>query len=508
MHIDLSTVVLNWKEFRDLQLAFLRASTPDSEIPSGCAAHSSEIHFKAFRHYYELLRVIWAIWAVPMGVAIILAVGLYGRNFWRWDQGWRGIFAALALAVLQACVWLSALPAVGVLHMDDVLCRQSRYSDKPSEPVSCQTKLRDNAVAFRLLKHLERIDTQTPGALTEAQRTELRKAIAARDLTLDQGMLSAMNELSLSLLWHTVIIGTAVILALGAAAWRHVRARYPKRPPENVKLPRLIINRVNLGFLALLGIVNVALCLLWIKEPFINRFGTLGGLLTKDSTTMVELPAEVVQVIILAGSAIVMLSQLPLISKAFGGVQHIMQDLIDHQYRLNVGFSGMLNPADKSQPVRRQRIDKRMDAVISRFVAEKGYDGVVFLAHSQGTVIVFDYLRSSELALRQRPFVLTAGAPVSALYEYYFNEYGNVSRMMTEMKLQPLRWTNFYRTDDPIAGPISGPISWSLPEPARAKAPAFANVAMGPGGHLAYWQEKVVCDEVMRMLDQASVGVH
>jgi N-acetyl sugar amidotransferase len=34
LHIDLSTLVLNWKEFRELQLAFLRASTPDSEIPS------------------------------------------------------------------------------------------------------------------------------------------------------------------------------------------------------------------------------------------------------------------------------------------------------------------------------------------------------------------------------------------------------------------------------------------------------------------------------------------
>jgi len=34
LHIDLSTTVLNWKEFRELQLAFLRASTPDSEIPS------------------------------------------------------------------------------------------------------------------------------------------------------------------------------------------------------------------------------------------------------------------------------------------------------------------------------------------------------------------------------------------------------------------------------------------------------------------------------------------
>lgn len=32
--IDLYTKVLNWDEFRDLQLAFLRASTPDSEIPT------------------------------------------------------------------------------------------------------------------------------------------------------------------------------------------------------------------------------------------------------------------------------------------------------------------------------------------------------------------------------------------------------------------------------------------------------------------------------------------
>jgi N-acetyl sugar amidotransferase len=32
--IDLYTEVLDWEEFRDLQLAFLRASTPDSEIPT------------------------------------------------------------------------------------------------------------------------------------------------------------------------------------------------------------------------------------------------------------------------------------------------------------------------------------------------------------------------------------------------------------------------------------------------------------------------------------------
>ncbi len=41
LRIDLNTVVLNWKEFRELQLAFLRASTPDSEIPSDHAIVAS-----------------------------------------------------------------------------------------------------------------------------------------------------------------------------------------------------------------------------------------------------------------------------------------------------------------------------------------------------------------------------------------------------------------------------------------------------------------------------------
>jgi hypothetical protein len=34
LNIDLVTHVLDWEEFRDLQTAFLKASTPDSEIPS------------------------------------------------------------------------------------------------------------------------------------------------------------------------------------------------------------------------------------------------------------------------------------------------------------------------------------------------------------------------------------------------------------------------------------------------------------------------------------------
>lgn len=44
LHIDLHTHVIDWEEFKELQLAFLRASTPDSEIPSDHAIFASMHH--------------------------------------------------------------------------------------------------------------------------------------------------------------------------------------------------------------------------------------------------------------------------------------------------------------------------------------------------------------------------------------------------------------------------------------------------------------------------------
>jgi N-acetyl sugar amidotransferase len=40
LDIDLYTHVIDWEEFKDLQLSFLKSSTPDSEIPSDHAIYS------------------------------------------------------------------------------------------------------------------------------------------------------------------------------------------------------------------------------------------------------------------------------------------------------------------------------------------------------------------------------------------------------------------------------------------------------------------------------------
>jgi hypothetical protein len=44
MDIDLHTEVLDWEEFKDIQLSFLRASTPDAEVPSDHAIFASLYH--------------------------------------------------------------------------------------------------------------------------------------------------------------------------------------------------------------------------------------------------------------------------------------------------------------------------------------------------------------------------------------------------------------------------------------------------------------------------------
>jgi N-acetyl sugar amidotransferase len=56
LDIDLYTHVIDWEEFKDLQLSFLRASTPDSEIPSDHAINA------LLHQIAEKKRIKYIIW--------------------------------------------------------------------------------------------------------------------------------------------------------------------------------------------------------------------------------------------------------------------------------------------------------------------------------------------------------------------------------------------------------------------------------------------------------------
>ena len=44
LHVDLFTIVADWEEFKDLQVSFLKSSTPDADIPTDYAIYSVLYH--------------------------------------------------------------------------------------------------------------------------------------------------------------------------------------------------------------------------------------------------------------------------------------------------------------------------------------------------------------------------------------------------------------------------------------------------------------------------------
>ncbi len=56
LNIDLETLVIDWEEFKDIQLAFLRAGVPDCEIPSDHAIVAS-VHQVAAQH--RIKHTVW-----------------------------------------------------------------------------------------------------------------------------------------------------------------------------------------------------------------------------------------------------------------------------------------------------------------------------------------------------------------------------------------------------------------------------------------------------------------
>jgi N-acetyl sugar amidotransferase len=65
--IDLYTEVLDWDEFRDLQLAFLKASTPDSEIPTDHAILASVMRKAA---ELGVRHIVWGVNVPTEGLAV------------------------------------------------------------------------------------------------------------------------------------------------------------------------------------------------------------------------------------------------------------------------------------------------------------------------------------------------------------------------------------------------------------------------------------------------------
>ncbi len=212
------------------------------------------------------------------------------------------------------------------------------------------------------------------------------------------------------------------------------------------------------------------------------------------------------------------------------GVIHIGRDLVDHQYDpkdlslamwidrgidslktmlfklVPAGTAARLQPADDGNAVsrfrRRQRIQRRLEALIDEVIAGEKSDRLIFAAHSQGTVIMYDYLTNhdglislSHSAVYTDPIttsidVLTLGSPLKHIYRYYYPGYDEPGTHQVEhppLMSKVRSWTNMFRIDDPIGQDVD-------------LHDGIVNIGIGPGGHTDYWKEHVVCQKIWDMI--------
>ncbi len=131
--IDLHTHVIDWQEFRDLQLAFLRASTPDSEIPSDHAIFSL-LYQQAKRQ-----RVRWVVSGINVRTETHLPQAWsQGHRDWRYIRSVHRRFGSVRLRSFphrglardawyrMTVKWLDALDYVDYVKRDAMALLQDK----------------------------------------------------------------------------------------------------------------------------------------------------------------------------------------------------------------------------------------------------------------------------------------------------------------------------------------------------------------------------------------------
>lgn len=186
-----------------------------------------------------------------------------------------------------------------------------------------------------------------------------------------------------------------------------------------------------------------------------------------------------------------------LLGTGFNNAVHIARDLIDHQYGPQRGrVLGIRRDRRLSYAARwprRERIRVRLERLLAALAKRHNYDRVVFLAHSQGSVVIFDYLREAgkiagPTLAPDKTDIITFGSPLGHIYQHYFQEYAGLAPELERMCRRTNRWINLYRIDDYIGVWIGSP------------GGAIDNRAMDPGGHIDYWHEEKLAAAILEVI--------
>ena len=182
-------------------------------------------------------------------------------------------------------------------------------------------------------------------------------------------------------------------------------------------------------------------------------------------------------------------------------IVHIARDLIDHHYVPRIESATYFFPwqfrARHTRP-RRALIQRRLLTLLEQRVMTEKFDVVIFAAHSQGSVVAFDYMRdhlAGHGALGgARPQFMSFGSPLGHIYQKYFYEYVPDGPAWLDVAERVEHWINLYRVDDPIGGVIAVPEGGDID-----------NVVMPMGGHMGYWNEPELALALHELIQKSKV---
>ena len=312
-------------------------------------------------------------------------------------------------------------------------------------------------------------------------------------------------------------VGLAVIFIVG---WRQaLKEIYPGHAQDGtLVIPRLIAHPVLIAML-------FAVSCLGFEVFYVLPFGQdKPSSLIGRGLDFVMMPPSV-------GLALFAFA-MALVAEFSSNIIHIGRDLVDHQYYRNettrpaqlyammARWAGMApEPEAKPDPngpagekktdsrnyIRRMRIQRRLEALIEEVIRYQEADRIVFFAHSQGTVILHDYLLNTNDAFagdlpgreslkKMRIDVLTIGSPLKHIYRYYYDDYSQPDDALSAHGIICVdSWTNMWRIDDPIGQDVH-----DMP---NIKQGSIVNIGIPPGGHTDYWRDGQVCRALWALIE-------
>jgi hypothetical protein len=236
-------------------------------------------------------------------------------------------------------------------------------------------------------------------------------------------------------------------------------------------MPRLVISKALVAAIVTGGMLHICLALvLPDRRQIFGAYDIRTGMIISS---------------IAMGMALLLYWSLD--KQGFANIIHIARDLIDHQFKPSRRLAWLVPALTRSHEEfpRRQRLLMRLKEAIAHLEG-RGCTKIVIAAHSQGSVITYEYLK--ELAAngsKHNLAVVTFGSPLEDLYSYYFSSYADLNLTLTTIRQHIVSWTNIYRVDD-FVGTHVGPRDNDLIE----------NIPMGAGGHTGYWVEREVASAI------------